>query len=131
MIAGTFHPKDPISVASAIHIRKLTLQPKESIADLTEFEEAVYIYYARFCQTKTPKFDAPRRYLPSPVFFCNWEATTRIITPMTNAMKRKNKKQPCSRKWDKLVNGPHSAQDQIKVAHKVPAKKSAQAKGKK
>jgi len=63
----TFHPDNPQSMASALHIRGIALKPRDSFPaskKLDEFQSQVYFFYAQFCKTKALKKDARRPYLP-------------------------------------------------------------------
>jgi hypothetical protein len=100
ILIGTFHKENPQSVASAIHIRRLTLRPRESLDfKLTDFEDEVYTYYNRFCRTKPLKAEASRPYLPHPVDLIKWPSIKRIVATWEEQMM--DFSGPYNKKWQK------------------------------
>ncbi len=97
-LSGTFHPDNPQSVASALHIRGLELKPKEEVSKLSDFEEEIYKFYARFRRTKALKVDADRPYIPDAKTLAQWYAVSRLIETPVNEMEDV----PLKRKWKAL-----------------------------
>ncbi|XP_021961194.1 uncharacterized protein LOC110856914 [Folsomia candida] len=108
----TFHPDNPQSVASALHIRGLKLKLKEGFDNLNDFEEEIYVHYSRFSCTKTLKAGVKRTYLPPASFFYKWKAVERIIEEHDDLAALEEEEQEaaegapvpqCSKKWTRLI----------------------------
>ncbi|OXA45484.1 uncharacterized protein LOC110856913 [Folsomia candida] len=108
----TFHPDNPQSVASALHIRGLKLKLKEGFDNLNDFEEEIYVHYSRFSCTKTLKAGVKRTYLPPVSFFYKWKAVERIIEEHDDLAALEEEEQEaaegapvpqCSKKWTRLI----------------------------
>jgi len=76
---GTFHPADPQSVASALHMVGLKLKPKNFFADLTDFEKDVLKYFGQFSKTKALKVDVERPNLPPAHLLAKYPAVSRLV----------------------------------------------------
>jgi hypothetical protein len=66
LILGKFIRHDPISVASALYLRRIELIPRENDNDLTPWEKKVYSFYRAFSGYRA-KGNAKRVTLPSAI----------------------------------------------------------------
>lgn len=98
LLSGTFHPDNPQSVASALHIRGLELKPKEEVTNLSDFEEEIYKFYARFRRTKPLKVDTDRPYIPDAKTLAQWHAVSRLVETSVDQLENV----PLKRKWKSL-----------------------------
>ncbi|ODM96556.1 snRNA-activating protein complex subunit 4 [Orchesella cincta] len=94
----TFHPDNPQSVASALHIRGLVLRKKEDIPNINDFEDEIYKFYGRFKRTKPLNAKTDRPYIPDAKTLAEWSTVSRLIgTPLDEL-----EDVPVKKKWKAL-----------------------------
>ncbi|CAG7681979.1 unnamed protein product [Allacma fusca] len=80
---------DSASTASAIHLRKVALKPKEEVENLTTFQMEVYSHFECF-KAKSVKTRTERKYLPSVSELLKMAEIHSILCPPKSKVNKEN-----------------------------------------
>lgn len=106
------------------------MKNKEEIPNLSDFEEEVFKYYARFRRTKQLKADVDRPYIPNAKTLAEWSQVNRLIATDVDELEDL----PVKKKWKTLKPGVSQTTSSAKKASQprgksVPVKKKNETRG--